>query len=98
MSLSFVKAAVPFQCAVGSCCRTWVDVKLVFVLESLKLVRVPGDEDVHIQLSLEQRQAGHVSPGDYLVAVNEADLKLAHRHHLLLWVVQVLRAEEIRSE
>lgn len=54
-------------------------------------MRVPGDEDVDIQLSLEQRQAGHVAPGDHLVAVDEADLKLAHCDHLLLRVVQVLR-------
>lgn len=85
---------VPFQRAVGSRGRTGVDVELVFVLEGLELVRVPGDEDVHVQLSLQQRQAGHVAPGDHLVAVDEADLKLAHRHHLLLRVVQVLGGSE----
>lgn len=82
---------LPFQCAVGSCGRTRVDVELVFVLECLELVRVPRDEDVDIQLSLEQRQTGHVAPGDHLVAVDETDLKLAHCHYLLLRVVQVLR-------
>lgn len=84
---------LPFQCAVGSCGRAGVDVELVFVLKRLELVRVPGDEDVDIQLSLEQRQTGHVAPGDHLMAVDETDLKLAHRHHLLLRVVQVLRGD-----
>lgn len=52
---------------------------------------VSRDEDVDIQLPLEQRQTGHVAPRDHLMAVDETDLKLAHRHHLLLRVVQVLR-------
>lgn len=84
---------LPFQCAVGSCGRAGVDVELVFVLKCLKLVCVPGDEDVDIQLSLEQRQTGHVAPGDHLMAVDETNLKLAHCHHLLLRVVQVLRRD-----
>lgn len=83
-----------FQCAVGSCGRTRVDVELVLVLKRFELVRVAGDEDVDVQLPLQQRQAGHVAPRDHLVAVDEADLKLAHRHHLLLRVVQVLRVRE----
>lgn len=87
---------LPFQCAVGSCGRTRVDVELVFILERLELVRVPGDEDVDIKLSLEHCQTGHVAPGDHLVAVDETDLKLAHCHHLLLRVVQVLRREQER--
>lgn len=78
---------LPFQCAVGSCGRTRVDVELVFVLKRLKLVSVPRDEDVDIQLSLEQRQTGHVAPGDHLVAVDETDFKLPNCHYLLLWVV-----------
>lgn len=77
----------PFQCTVGSCGRTRVDVELVFVLECLKLVRVPRDEDVDVQLSLEQGQTGHVTPGDHLVAVDETDLKLPDCHYLLLWVI-----------
>lgn len=51
---------------------------------------VPRYEDVDVQLSLEQRQTGHVTPRDHLVAMDETDLKLAHCHHLLLRVVQVL--------
>lgn len=82
---------LPFQCAVGPCGRTGVDVKLVLVLESLKLVCVSRDEDVYVQLPLEERQAGHVAPGDDLVPVDEADLELAHSDHLLLGVVQVLK-------
>jgi len=82
---------LPFKCIVCSSGRTRVDIELVFILECLKLVRVPGDEDIDIKLSLEQCQAGHVTPGDHLVAVDEANLELAHCDHLLLWVVQVLR-------
>lgn len=87
-----VTAAVnlPFQCAVGPRGRTGVDVKLVLVLESLKLVRVSRDEDVYVQLPLEKCQAGHVAPGDDLVPVDETDLELAHGDHLLLRIVQVL--------
>jgi len=82
---------LPLQGAVGPRGRARVDVELVLVLEGLELVRVPRDEDVHVQLPLQQRQAGHVAPWHHLVAVDETDLKLAHRHHLLLRVVQVLR-------
>ena len=81
---------VPFQSAVGSSGRTGVDVELVFILERLELVRMSGDEDVDIELSLQQRQAGHVAPGDHLVAMDEANFELAYCDHLLLWVVQVL--------
>lgn len=89
--MGFISVTLPFQCAVGSCGRTGVDVELVLVLKRLELVCVPGDEDVDVQLPLEQRQAGHVAPGDHLVAVDETDLELAHCDHLLLRVVQVLR-------
>ena len=86
----------PFQCIVGPGGRAGVDVELVLALEGLELVRVSGDEDVHVQLSLQQPQAGHVPPGDDLVAVDQADLELAHRHHLLLRVVEVLDGSERR--
>lgn len=89
---------LPFQCAVGPCGRTRVDVKLVLVLKSLKLVCVSRDEDVHVQLPLEKRQAGHVTPGDDLVPVDETDLELAHSDHLLLGVVQVLGGEVDRKD
>lgn len=82
-----------FQCAVGPSGRTRVDVELVLVLKRFKLVRVAGDEDVDVELPLQQRQAGHVAPRDHLVAVDEANLELAHRHHLLLRVVEVLRGK-----
>lgn len=88
--MGFISVIVPFQCAIGSCGRTRVDVELVLVLECLELVRVPGNEDVDVQLPLEQRQAGHVAPGDHLVAVDQPDLELAHCDHLLLRVVQGL--------
>lgn len=84
----------PFQCAVGSGGRAGVDVELVLVLERLELVRVSRDEDVDVELPLQQRQAGHIAPGDHLVAVDEADLKLAHCDHLLLWIVQVLERKQ----
>lgn len=83
-------ALVPFQCAVGSSGWTRVDVELILIFKRLKLVCVPGDEDVDVQLPLEQRQAGHVPPWDHLMAMDETDLKLPHCHYLLLRVVQVL--------
>lgn len=85
---------LPFQCAVGPSGRTRVDVKLVLILKSLKLVCVSRDEDIHVQLPLEKRQAGHVAPGDDLVPVDETNLELAHGDHLLLGVVQVLRGKD----
>lgn len=88
---------LPFQCVVGSSSRPRVDVELVLILECLELVCVSRDEDVYVQLSLEQGKAGHVSPGDDLVAVDQTDLKLAHRHHLLLRVVQVLEGKLKRN-
>lgn len=51
---------------------------------------VPRDKDVNVELSLEECQAGHVTPGDHLMSVDESNLKLAHCDHLLLWIVQVL--------
>lgn len=59
---------------------------------------MPGNEDVDVQLSLQQRQARHVAPGDHLVTVDEADLKLTHRDHLLLRVVQVLREKQHKED
>lgn len=88
----------PFQGIVGSGGRTGVDVELVFVLEGFELVRVPGDEDIYVELSLQQRQAGHVAPRNHLVAVDQADLELAHSDHLLLRVVQVLRRRKQRAQ
>lgn len=51
---------------------------------------VSRDEDIYVQLPLEERQAGHVAPGDDLVPVDETNLELAYGDHLLLGVVQVL--------
>lgn len=86
----FISVTLPFQCAVGSCGGPRVDVELVLVLKRLELVCVARDEDVHVQLPLEQRQAGHVAPGDHLMAMDETDLELADCDHFLLGVIQVL--------
>lgn len=44
----FIRVYLLFQCTVGSCGRTRVDVELVLVLECLELVCVAGDEDVDV--------------------------------------------------
>lgn len=87
-------SAVPLQCIVSPCGWTGVDVKFVLVLEGLKLVRVARDENIHIQLPLEKGEAGHVSPWDHLVPVDQTNLKLAHRNHLLFRVIQILWGEK----
>lgn len=57
-------------------------------------MRVTRDENIHVQLPLEKREAGHVAPRDHLVPVDQTDLKLAHGHNLLLRVVQILEGSK----
>lgn len=78
---------VPLQCAIGSCGWAGIDVEFILVLESLELVSVARDEDIHVQLPLQESEAGHVAPRDHLVPVDQTDLELSHSHHLLLRVV-----------
>ena len=52
---------------------------------------VSGDENVHVELALNESEALRVAPRYHLVAVTQTDPELAHRHHLLLGVVHVLR-------
>lgn len=69
-----------------------VDEPAALVFVDPVLVGVPGDEDVDIQLPLQRRQRLLVAPGHHLVAVGEADLELAHLHHLGLGkLLRVLR-------
>lgn len=81
---------IPFQCTIGPCGRSGVNIKFVLILEGFKFVCVARDENIHIQLSLKQRKAGHVTPGYHLMAVDQTDLELPHCYHLLLWIIQVL--------
>ena len=47
-------------------------------------MRVPADEDVHIQLALHCRQRLHIAPWDYLVAVNQAYLEVTDLDDFIL--------------
>lgn len=82
---------------VSSCSWSWVDIEFIFVFKCLEFVCVSWNEDVHIKLPLEQSQAGHVTPGDHLVAVNQPDFELSNSHNFLLWIVQVLKRKKIKQ-
>lgn len=54
---------------------------------------MPRYQDVHIQLSLQQCKATHVTPGDNLMAMDQPNFKLPHSYNFLVWVIQVLNRE-----
>lgn len=51
-------------------------------LPHLELVRVPGDQYVHIHLALQHRQCILVPPRHHLVAVAEPDAEVGKVQHL----------------
>ena len=59
-----------------------VDEVLAVVLLNLLLVRMPADQDVTVELPLVSCECFHVTPGDYLVPVDESDLKIADFYDL----------------
>ena len=63
----------------------------------LEFVGVPGDEYVHIQTPLQERQRFQVTPGDHLVTVAEADLEAANLQDLRFRMKQI-RAGQARCE
>lgn len=67
------------------------------MLKRLEFVRVPRDEDVYIELPLQQRQAGHVSPRDNLMAVDQPNFELPDGHDFLFRVVQVLELKTLHG-
>lgn len=68
--------------------RPGIDEELVLLLVGLEFVRVPRNEDVHVQLALHQRQRLGIAPRHHLVAVQQPYPVLAHGHHLLLRIVE----------
>lgn len=58
-------------------------------------MRVPRNQNVHVQLSLYQRQGLRVAPRHHLVPVRQPYPELSNRHHLLLRIVEILQAELI---
>ena len=60
------------------------------MLEGLEFVRVASNKDINVQLSLKQREAFRVSPRHDLVAVAQADLKLANGDSFLLRIRGIL--------
>lgn len=47
---------------VSAGCRSGIDVETILVFVRLELVRVTGDEDVHVQLALDERQRFGITP------------------------------------
>lgn len=72
------------QCTIGTSDGAGVDKPFSFVLVYFVLVRVASDKDVHIHLPLDHGQAVSITPRNYLVAVNETNLKLTDLNNLLL--------------
>lgn len=66
----------------GARSRPGIDVEFILLFIRLELVRVSRDQDVHVQLPLDEGQGFRVAPRHHLVAVQEADAKLSHGHHL----------------
>lgn len=61
------------------------------MFKCFKSVRVSRDENVHIQLPLQQCQAGHIAPGNNLMAVNQPDSELPDSYYFLFRIIQALR-------
>lgn len=60
------------------------------MFKCLKFVRVAWNQDVDVKLPLQESEAGHVTPGNDLMAVDQPNLKLPHGDHFLFGIVQIL--------
>ena len=80
--------------------RARVHVEAVLLLVSLEFVRVSGDEDVAVQLSVDQGQSVRIAGRHQLVAVTEPDFELTHGDHLLFGpiVVEVLQVVQVAPD
>lgn len=54
-------------------------------------VCVSQEVDVHIQLPLQQFQAGRIAPGNYLMAMNQPNSDLPDSYNILFGIIQALR-------
>ncbi len=57
---------------------SWVNKPLALVFVDLILVRVTGDQNIHIHLSLNHRETVCITPRDDLVSVNKTYFKLTN--------------------
>ena len=62
----------------------WIDEVLAVVLSDVVLVRMSAHQDVAIKLSLYGGQRLHVSPGDHLMTMDDADLEVVNLDDLCL--------------
>ena len=66
-----------------------IDVEPVLLFVRLEFVRVSGDEDVAVELSVDQRQSVGVAPGHQLMSVTKTDFELTHVDDLLFGPIGV---------
>lgn len=60
------------------------------MFKCLEFVCVARNQDVDVKLALQESEAGHVAPGNDLVAVDQPNLKLPHSDHFLFRIIQIL--------
>ena len=77
----------PFQCRVCACCRTGIDEEFAIFFEGIELVSVTGDEDIDFEFPLNQSQTFIIAPRDNLVAMTQANVKLANCDNFLVWII-----------
>ena len=69
---------------VGSGDTSWIDEVLAVVLSDVVLVRMAANQDIAVKLSLYGSQGLHVSPGDHLMTMDDANLEVVNLDDLCL--------------
>ena len=69
---------------VGAGDTPWIDEVLAVVLSDVVLVRMSAHQDIAVKLSLYGGQRLHVSPGDHLMTMDDADLEVVNLDDLCL--------------
>lgn len=79
--------SLPFQWTVRTSHRARVQEQFAVFLECVELVRMAGDQDVHVQLTLHQLERILVVPRHNLMTVTQAYSELANGDHLLVRII-----------
>lgn len=75
----------------GSRCWAGIYVEFIFMLVRFEFVRVACYQNIHVELSLNERKCFCISVWNYLMPMTETDSKLANSDDFLFWVWDVLK-------
>ena len=75
-----LKRSKLYRYASDAGCRSRVDDVLLLVLVHLRLVRVTGDQDVDVQLTLKGGKSLRIAPRHAQVTVRQTERELAEQH------------------